>query len=176
MEFLSVVLVAGRGSALEGERARVQERQLASTLPAARTARMAALQRLAVLTGQLPGELSAALASTEQFPPMPRLVAAGSPESWLARRPDIASAERRLAEINALIGVSKAELYPKLTLLGSFGWTGTSGGADRGGVGDVRTDLASGDRRDRERFSELSGSGGDRVGIAGGSRCLQTCC
>ena len=126
VEILSVALEAGRGTALDVERARVQERQLASTLPAARTARMAALQRLAVLTGQLPGELSAALASTEQFPPMPRLVAAGSPESWLARRPDIASAERRLAEINALIGVSKAEIYPTLTLLGSFGRTGTS--------------------------------------------------
>ncbi|MEO1174466.1 MAG: TolC family protein, partial [Myxococcota bacterium] len=126
VKILSAALEAGRGTALDVERARVQERQLASTLPAARAAQTAALQRLAVLTGQLPGELQSSLVTPKRFPPMPQLVAAGSPQSWLARRPDIASAERRLAETNALIGVSKAELYPKLTLLGSFGWTGTS--------------------------------------------------
>lgn len=124
---------AGRGTALDVARARAQERQLASTLPQAQTARFTALQRLAVLTGKLPAMLQGALSQPNEFPAMPRLISMGSPESWLARRPDVIAAERRLAETNALIGIQAAELYPRLTLLGSFGWTGTGAGI----VGDA---------------------------------------
>lgn len=66
------------------------------------------------------------------MPVMPELVAVGAPADWLARRPDVVAAERRLAEFTALIGVETAELYPKLTLIGSFGWIG----AERDAIGD----------------------------------------
>ncbi|MEL6214532.1 MAG: TolC family protein [Pseudomonadota bacterium] len=126
VEILEKALAAGRGTALDVASARAQERQLAATLPAAIASTTAALQRLAVLTGQLPSDLESQLTPPETFPELPRYIAAGAPAEWLARRPDVASAERRLAEINALIGFRKADLYPKLTLIGSFGWTGRS--------------------------------------------------
>lgn len=54
------------------------------------------------------------------------MVQVGAPEDWLHRRPDIRAAERRLAVATADVGVETAEFFPKLNLLGSFGWTSTS--------------------------------------------------
>ncbi len=123
---LSASLDAGRGTALDVERARAVERSLAATLPLAEASVDTALQRLAVLTRWSRDELAALLGEVRSMPTLPRLVAVGSPNEWLARRPDIAAAERRLAAASSEVGVETAQLYPIVTLVGDFGWNGRS--------------------------------------------------
>ncbi|CAG1769718.1 partial Outer membrane protein OprJ, partial [uncultured bacterium] len=53
-------------------------------------------------------------------PQLPDTIAIGNPADLLRRRPDIHIAERRLAESTAKIGVATADLFPRVTFVGTF--------------------------------------------------------
>ncbi|HEY4361400.1 MAG TPA: efflux transporter outer membrane subunit [Bryobacteraceae bacterium] len=74
---------------------------------------------IAILTGKAPSELSVAVADLTALPPP---VPVGTPSELLQRRPDIASAERRVAASNEQIGIAMAAFYPTLTLSGDGGF------------------------------------------------------
>jgi multidrug efflux system outer membrane protein len=124
----------GRGTKLDVERARAQLAATRATLPVLDTALTAARYRLAVLTGRPPAALDETLATPAALPALPRLVAVGTPETWLRRRPDVARAERELAAATARIGVAVGDLFPRIGFTGTAGVGGASFGAlDDGG-------------------------------------------
>ena len=123
---------AGNSTALDLARSEAQARSLAAFVPQAEADVVRQEQRLAVLTAWPVAILRSQLASTTTIPELPELVATGTPEQWLKRRPDIRSAERQLAAATADVGVEVAEYFPKLELLGGFGWTAQS----RDAIGD----------------------------------------
>ena len=79
---------------------------------------------IAVLIGKPPAEFSLAEVSLNSHPPA---IPTGLPSELLQRRPDIAAAERRMAEANQQIGIARAAYFPTVTLDGTAGFAGTRG-------------------------------------------------
>jgi NodT family efflux transporter outer membrane factor (OMF) lipoprotein len=74
---------------------------------------------IAILTGKPPADFSL---TPVTFAPTQIKIPVGIPSDLLERRPDIASAERKMAAANAQIGVAKAAYYPSISLSGSLGY------------------------------------------------------
>jgi NodT family efflux transporter outer membrane factor (OMF) lipoprotein len=122
----TLALVEARlASGLVTERDVAQARSnLAATrarVPALAAEARAAEHRLGVLLGLPPAALADELAAATPIPVPPARVAVGVPSDLLRRRPDVRAAERALAAATARIGVAEADLYPRLSLFGSFG-------------------------------------------------------
>ncbi len=77
---------------------------------------------LAVLAGKTASEFSLPPASIEFRMPE---ISPGLPSVLLERRPDVASAERRMAAANARIGVATTAFFPAISLTGSAGYAST---------------------------------------------------
>jgi len=92
-----------------------------SQIPDLKAGLDAAMNSLAVLLGQQPGELHEALAAPSPVPVCAKEVAVGVPADALRQRPDVRKAERELAAQTARIGVATADRYPKFSLTGSVG-------------------------------------------------------
>jgi len=111
----------GRAVLLQAERDRDDAR---AQLAPVRAQVDADKDRLAILTGSLPGSLDPQLDATGAIPLPPAQVAVGDPATLLRRRPDIRVAERTLAAQTAQVGVAEAARFPRISFLGLIGLGG----------------------------------------------------
>lgn len=128
LEIANWRLQAGLVSSIDVEQARGQRAQTAASIPLLEQSFASATYRLAVLTGQAPGAVTAALNAAQPIPEAPEAIAVGIPADALRQRPDVRSAERDLAAATARIGVAEAQLRPGLRLSGNIGTSALSVG------------------------------------------------
>lgn len=114
-------LKAGLVTQLDVDRAKTNMEETRASIPTLVTRLAAARNRLSALMGEYPGYADPKLADPRALPLVPVEMALGVPAETLRRRPDVRNAERELAAQTARVGAATAELYPKLTLMGSIG-------------------------------------------------------
>jgi multidrug efflux system outer membrane protein len=100
-----------------------------TAIPPLQAALARQMNRLSVLLGENPGPLAGELDPVAPIPSPPASLTVGLPVDMVRQRPDVRFAERALAAQTALIGVATADLYPRLTLFGTFGFDATDAAA-----------------------------------------------
>ena len=117
---------AGVGDQLDVVRADARLASVEASVPQLQAEQVRERNRIATLLGQRPEQLSVDL-SPKQLPAIAKALNIGNPGDLLQQRPDIMSAERKLAAATARIGVAKADLSPRVSLSGFLGFTAGRG-------------------------------------------------
>lgn len=126
----------GLGSDLEVAQAETLLAQTRAEMPLLESSAAQAMHQLALLLGQQPQTLKLELTAEAPLPPVPPHLPHVLPSELLRQRPDIRSAERRLAAATATVGAATADLFPRFSLSALIGLQSTS-------LGDL---IASGSR------------------------------
>jgi multidrug efflux system outer membrane protein len=111
---------AGFGEEQDVASAGARVAAIEASIPPIRSAIAERRHRIAVLLAVRPGELAIDL-SPRPYPAIAKELAIGEPDTLLRRRPDVRSAERRLAAATAREAVAAADLYPHITVTGFLG-------------------------------------------------------
>ncbi|MBX3410957.1 MAG: efflux transporter outer membrane subunit [Phycisphaeraceae bacterium] len=122
LELTRSLSAAGLAAELAVEQSAAQLASREAALPRLHVSVREASHRLAVLLGEEPGALLDELAPHQAIPTPPAEVPVGIPSELLRRRPDIRQAERAIAAASARVGVATADLFPKFSLTGAFGF------------------------------------------------------
>ncbi|MDM0053957.1 efflux transporter outer membrane subunit [Variovorax sp. J22R115] len=117
---------SGNESELDVQQARAQYLGTLATVPQLEIALRQTQNALSILLARPPGPLPEMERGKERIPQAGLDVIVDMPAELLRRRPDVRAAEMQLAAQSALIGVSVADLYPSISLLGSVGLSATS--------------------------------------------------
>jgi len=156
---------AGLVPALDVSQAELNRSRTASQIPPLRQRLVAAINRLGVLTGDMPYALLRNLETPQPIPVASgEMVARGLPADLLRQRPDIRRAERELAAQNARIGARQAELYPTLVIPGTLtleavgGTPNDSSGVAYGFGPQLRWNIFNGRRIRSEIDAERAGT------------------
>ena len=109
-------------SGLDVANAEAQVAITAAVIPVLETALQQTIYSIGILLGLEPGALLQALSPVSEIPVAPPSVPLGVPSELLRRRPDIRRAEAQIHASTARIGVATADLFPRVSILGSGGF------------------------------------------------------
>lgn len=112
---------AGSATAVDLAKASAQAASTEANIPSYEAALAADVHRLSILLGRPPGAISSLLTKSAPVPAPRMPLPTGIPADLLVSRPDVASAERKLAQATAKIGAAEADRYPSVSLTGSVG-------------------------------------------------------
>ncbi len=110
----------GAATRLDITQAQTNLSQTEAAIPVLETQLRQAQNRLCVLLGVPPEDISQRLGPDSRIPKAPVSVAVGVPADLIRRRPDVRRAEREVAAQSARIGIAEADLYPAFTITGSI--------------------------------------------------------
>ncbi len=116
----------GRGTQLDVSRALTQLELTESTIPALEAAVTAYINRLSVLTGQMPYSLRGVLSEVKPLPSIPVVVNLGNVSDILCRRPDIVAARYNFEAASADYNVASSYQFPVVNIIGSLGFAATN--------------------------------------------------
>lgn len=111
----------GSGTKLDALQAKSNLRETQALVPTLEALHRISSNRLCILLGLPPHDLSSRIGRTAKIPRPPAELAVGVPADLLRRRPDIRRAERELAAQSERIGIATAEFYPHLSISGNVG-------------------------------------------------------
>ena len=143
LQIARVRFEAGDVTELDVAQARSLLAETQASLPRLENQLRRAKNALAVLLGLLPREIESLIGGPGLIPAAPADVEVSVPAELLRRRPDIRLAESRMAAQSALIGVAKADLFPRFGLFGTIGLSGSNAAVTAAGFpgGSTLSDL-----------------------------------
>ncbi len=112
---------------LDVDQAELNLARTAAVLPQLRQQEAETLRTLEILSGQAPGALVQELSDVEEVPLPAGTNLRDLPANIIRRRPDLRAAEQQLLAAAAQVGVAKAQLYPRISITGSFAWEAKDG-------------------------------------------------
>lgn len=110
---------AGQVSSLAVEQANAQKLVAEQLIPKLEQNIIMQENALSILAGSLPDHIRRKVRAEYSLPPAS--LPAGVPTSLLSRRPDVRTAEFALSIANARVGITKAGMYPSLSITASGG-------------------------------------------------------
>ncbi|MES2649305.1 MAG: efflux transporter outer membrane subunit [Bacteroidota bacterium] len=120
LNIMRLQYTAGQVSALGLQQAEAQQMVAAALMPQLEQDIVIQENALSILSGELPAEIKRETVMVNTA--IPGDLAAGIPSALLSSRPDIKSAELDLTIANARVGISKANMYPSLTISAAAGF------------------------------------------------------
>lgn len=117
---------AGAVSLRDVEEAKTQLAETKAMLPGVVSQLQIQKDALAVLLGVVPNDVDVLLKKNGRIPEAPNTVEVGIPREMLIRRPDVRQARMDAIMQSELTGATKAELFPALSLGGSFYFAGNT--------------------------------------------------
>lgn len=114
---------AGQASLIDVEQAQTELAETQARLPTISNDIQHNKDALAVLLGLVPTDIDKFIKPKVKIPKAPAHIAVGIPKESLARRPDIYQARMEAISQLALIGATKANLFPSFSLTGTFAFT-----------------------------------------------------
>jgi NodT family efflux transporter outer membrane factor (OMF) lipoprotein len=126
LEITERLFKRGAESELDVQQARTLYLATLGSIPPLKASLRQTQNALSTLLARFPGPLPEMAAGSETIPKAGLGLIVDMPADLLRRRPDVRAAELQLAAQSALIGVSEADLYPSISLLGSVGLSASS--------------------------------------------------